>query len=405
MINGRATRRPPGRMFVRLLSLGDEPGDDDDLRLRKRAGVAAGYLTVLAPLSVPVEANGLAVAWGFGLGLSAFSVVNLLVLARTQAFHRYVIGLICAGVVFVPAANAVGGGVTGATVGLVWAFLVPAYALLALGPQAATPWFVVFLAMTAVMLVTDPLVTSAVAPPPYLVRLMSFVPNVVLPLTIVFLLLNYTDRRRRRAETRMDELLTNAIPRSIAARLRRGEERIADAYPETTVLFADIVGFTTWAQHADPAGVVALLDELFTGFDDIAAALAVEKIKTIGDAYMAVAGAPEPRIDHAEAALALGVALLAAVSRWRDANGLTLEVRVGLASGPVVAGVIGHRRILFDLWGDTVNTASRMESTGVPGRIHVAPATWLLLRRHHRFEERMVEVKGLGQMRTYLLSE
>ena len=207
-------------------------------------------------------------------------------------------------------------------------------------------------------------------------------------------------------EARSEELLTNAIPVSIAARLKRGEQRIAESYPETTVLFADLAGFTPWARSTDPARVVGFLDELFTRFDELAAKSGVEKIKTIGDAYMAVAGAPEPHPEHAAAAIGLAGGMLGALAEVRERHGVPLELRIGLASGPVVGGIIGQRRILFDLWGDTVNTASRMQSSGVEGRIQVAQSTHDLLRDTHNFEEREpVDVKGLGPMTTYLLAD
>jgi class 3 adenylate cyclase len=154
--------------------------------------------------------------------------------------------------------------------------------------------------------------------------------------------------------------------------------------------------------------VVSFLDDLFSRFDALAVECGVEKIKTIGDSYMAVAGAPEPRADHAEAAVALARSMLAVVTDMRDHAGLALEMRIGLASGSVVGGVIGQKRILFDLWGDTVNIASRMESSGVPGRIQVAPSTRELLRGSpaYSFEAREpIEVKGLGTMTTYLLTQ
>jgi adenylate cyclase len=149
---------------------------------------------------------------------------------------------------------------------------------------------------------------------------------------------------------------------------------------------------------------VALLDDLFSRFDALAAERGVEKIKTVGDAYMAAAGAPQARADHAEAALGFGRAILAEVDGWRKANDLDLQVRVGLASGAVVGGVIGRRRIVFDLWGDAVNTAARMESSGVPGRIHLAASTRELL-GGDGFEERQVDVKGLGTLTTYLVAD
>jgi adenylate cyclase len=236
-------------------------------------------------------------------------------------------------------------------------------------------------------------------------RLVGQTQNVVLPLTITFLMLRYSDVRRRRAEARVDELLTNAIPASIAARLRAGDERIADAYADTTVVFADLAGFTAWTARTEPMRAVTLLDALFTAFDDLATRHGLEKIRTIGDSFMAVAGAPDPRPDHAHAGVRLANALLDATAAWREANGLDLELRVGLASGPLIGGVIGRRRMLFDVWGDTVNMAARMESSGLPGRIQVAPVTWEAVRESYAFERRELDLKGFGPMTTYLLVE
>jgi guanylate cyclase len=347
--------------------------------------------------------NPLAVAMGFGL--SILSIVNLVFLARTRRFDRYVVVLLVSGALFTLGADVLIGGL-GAGAGIVWAFLVPVYALLALGPRRATAWFVVYLAVLAVAVLLDPWVTATVTAPPYAVRLASFAQNLALPLGVTFFLLRYTDLRRRAAEARSDELLTNAIPTSIAARLKHGDSRIADAYPETTVLFADLVGFTPWAQRTAPDAVVSFLDDLFSRFDALAAREGVEKIKTIGDSYMAVAGAPLARTDHAQAAAALAIGMLDALADAREQLGLDLELRIGLASGPVVGGIIGDKRILFDLWGDTVNIASRMESSGVPGRIQVAASTRVLLGDLYAFDERSgVEVKGLGPMTTFLISQ
>lgn len=389
----------------RLISFADEPSDNDDARLRKRVGVIAGYVTVVAPLTLPIEAEGHPLSWPLVMGLSLFSIFNLLVLARSGRFDRYVVALIAAGTIFVPLATWVGGGITGASSGLVWAFLVPAYAIMALGPHRAMPWFVAFLASVAVMVVADPFVRDAVGTPPYPLQLLGQTQNAVVPLVITFLLLRYTDLGRRRAEARADELLTNALPASIAARLRRGETRIAEAYPNTTILFADIVGFTGWTARTEPMRAVALLDELFSAFDTAAASLGLEKIRTVGDSYMAVAGAPEPRPDHAAAGLELARTILAAAADWRARNGLDLALRVGLASGPVVAGVIGQRRVLFDVWGETVNLAARMESAGLPGRIQVAASSWSLLRDRYRFVARQIDAKGIGPTSVYLLAE
>ncbi len=399
----RSWRRRLSNSVLRLLSIADEPGDEDDLRRRKRVGVAAGLLTIIAPLTLPLQVPDAQIAWVIGISLSAFSLVNLVVLAKTGVFERFVVALVLAGVVFVPAANFLGGGITGPSTGLVWAFLVPGYAILALGPRRAARWFVVYLALVALMVVLDPLARAWAGPSPYALTVFGQVQNTVLPLAITFLLLRYTDIRRLAAEARVDELLTNAIPAAIAFRLRHGERRIADAYLDTTILFADIVGFTPWAQRTSPDRVVAVLDGIFSAFDQLTEASGLEKIRTIGDGYMAVAGAPVPRHDHAAAALALARAMIASMADVRQRLDADLQIRIGVASGPVVGGVIGQRRLLFDIWGDAVNLASRMESSGLSGRIQISAATRELLGDLVDVEAREVDIKGFGRHTTYLV--
>lgn len=393
------------RFGQRLLGVADDPDDDDDLRLRKRVGVAAGILTVVSPWSLPLQAEGHPAAFVLAAALSLFSLANLGVLAKTGRFDRYVVALIAAGTVWVPMANAVGGGITGTSPALVWAFLVPAYGILALGPRRAMPWFAAFAVSLLVMAATDPWARATFGEGSYEFRIIGWTMNVLLPLSFVFVLLRYTDLRRRAAEARADELLVNAIPASIATRLKHGEDRIAESYAETTILFADVAGFTPWASQTDPDRVITILEDLFTRFDEIVAACGVEKLKTMGDAYMAVAGAPVLRHDHAIGAIEAARRMLVAATSWREERSVDLQLRIGLASGPAVGGVIGHRRILFDLWGDTVNTAQRMESSGIAGRIQVAESTMRRASNRFAFEDRVVDVKGLGELRVYLLAE
>ena len=389
-----------------FIGLADEPTDDDDLRLRKRVLVIAGYILVIGPLQLPVLAQGLPLSWLVAATMPLVGAINLVVLARTRRFRRYVHVLILTVLLFPAFIEISLGGLGGASAAVVFAFLGPVFALLGLGPRSATAWFVAFLAVVIGVVALDPLISSRIAPQPYPLRLVWYVANLCVPLGITFVLLRYTDVRRRKAEARSQELLTNAIPSAIATRLQHGEERIAESYPETTVLFADLAGFTPWARRTDPAYVVDFLDRLFSRFDELATEHGVEKIKTIGDAYMAVAGAIEARADHASAAVRLAGDMLAGLKDVRGDLDAPVELRIGLASGPVVGGVIGRQRILFDLWGDTVNTASRMQSSGVPGRIHLAQSTRDLLPHGYEFEEReTVEVKGLGPMTTSLLVE
>jgi guanylate cyclase len=388
----------------RLLGLADEPTDDDDLRLRKRVGVLAGYILVILPLQLPLLAQGVGAGWFVAVAMPLISAANLLVLARTRRFNRYVAVLLVMVLILPVVVEVALGGLAGSSGAIVFAFLSPVLALLALGPRSATAWFVAYVAVVVGVIVLDPVLSSTIEPQPYPLRLIWYAANLIVPLGLTFAMLRYTDIRRRRAEQRSEELLNNAIPASIAVRLKRGEQRIAERHPATTVLFADLAGFTPWAAQSDPTQVVDFLDSLFSRFDELATEHAVEKIKTIGDSYMAVAGAPEPRPDHALAAIGLGSAMLEAVDHARRDSGVPLDLRVGLASGPVVAGVIGRRRILFDLWGDTVNLASRMESSGIPGRIHVAQSTRDLAGDSYSFDRReTVDVKGMGPMTTYLI--
>jgi adenylate cyclase len=208
------------------------------------------------------------------------------------------------------------------------------------------------------------------------------------------------------AERQLSErLLLNVLPRSIAERLKRNTGIIADSFPEATVLFADIVRFTPLSQRLSPEEVVNWLNEVFSAMDRLAEQHGLETIKTIGDAYMVVSGLPNPRPDHAEAAAEVALAFCEEISNRTAPGGEPLRMRIGMHRGPVVAGVIGTRKFAYDLWGDTVNTASRMETHGASGAIHVTEATYERLRHRFRFEERgEVDIKGIGSMRTYFLT-
>jgi class 3 adenylate cyclase len=215
-----------------------------------------------------------------------------------------------------------------------------------------------------------------------------------------FLAMRLLGQERERSE----RLLLNVLPAAIADRLKASSESIADHSAEVTVLFADIVGFTPLSAKKSPQELVRLLDLIFSEFDALAEKHGLEKIKTIGDAYMAAAGLPNPRANHAAAAAHMAADMLAAVARIAAETGEALRLRVGLNSGPVVAGVIGRKKFIYDLWGDTVNTASRMESHGVPGMIQVSEATATLLRPAFSLTARdAIQVDGKGEMQTFLL--
>jgi class 3 adenylate cyclase len=214
---------------------------------------------------------------------------------------------------------------------------------------------------------------------------------------------SHADLKREREKS--ERLLLSILPAKIAERLKDGEMTIAESFPEVTVLFADLCGFTEFSEKVDPQDLVGLLDEIFSTFDHLANAHGVEKIKTIGDAYMAVAGLPVPRPDHAEAMAMMAIGMQEAFRGVIRSRGLSMELRIGMSSGRVTAGVIGRQKFTYDLWGDTVNVASRMESQGEPSRIQVSPATRALLNGRFRFADRgEVPIKGRGNLFTsYLL--
>jgi adenylate cyclase len=208
----------------------------------------------------------------------------------------------------------------------------------------------------------------------------------------------------RAEKERSEALLLNILPRSIVDRMRRGETVIADRIEEATILFSDLVDFTSLAARLTPEKTVDLLDTIFGRFDELAERHGLEKIKTLGDGYMVAGGLPEARRDHAEAVAEMALAMLDIVPAVGRAEGIPLELRVGVHSGALVAGVIGTRKFVYDVWGDTVNTAKRMESYGIAGRVHVSAATRTALGGRFRFEPRgAIEVKGKGRMETYFL--
>ncbi len=246
---------------------------------------------------------------------------------------------------------------------------------------------------------------TLVDPEPVRRVLNESVPDVVLFAAV--LLLGEAVRTRRALDLereKSERLLLNVLPAPIAARLKQTDGVIADAFGEVTVLFADLVDFTRRSERVAPEQVVQTLNDLFSVFDRHAQQRGLEKIKTIGDAYMVAGGLPDPRPDHAHAVAEMALAMRDEVAKHPDPGGQPLAVRIGIDTGPVVAGVIGTSKFSYDLWGDTVNTASRMESYGVPGCIQVTARTYQRLKDGYRFERRgPIPVKGKGEIITYLL--
>ena len=213
-----------------------------------------------------------------------------------------------------------------------------------------------------------------------------------------------SERERARLAAENERLLLNILPEPIAHRLREGEAIIADRFEDVTLMFADIVDFTRMSSRMSPSELVAVLNDVFTVFDDLVAEHGLEKVKTIGDSYMVVGGIPAWSEDHVERVASMALALAGSVAHIERAARLGIAFRIGIHCGPVVAGVIGTRKFIYDVWGDTVNVASRMESHGVPGRIQVTHAVRERLDGQYRFEPRgLVDIKGKGPLPTWFL--
>ena len=310
------------------------------------------------------------------------------------------------------------GGFRTASAVCLWGFTAPVGALLFVGARPAVRWFVAFAGLLAISGVIDPFLAARAPDIPNGVVVTFFVLNLLGPTTVAYVLLQYFVRARERAlvdladqhraleleQAKSERLLLNVLPEPVARRLKEDGDIIAEASSGVTVLFADLVGFTELSERLSASEVVALLDRVFAGWDSLAARYGVEKIKTIGDAYMVAAGIPLPRNDHAEAIAEMALAMGPELERSAVVNGVPLTARIGIDAGPVVAGVIGRAKFIYDLWGDTVNTASRMESHGIPGTIQVTERAYERLRDRYELRRRgSVDVKGKGRMTTYLL--
>jgi len=210
----------------------------------------------------------------------------------------------------------------------------------------------------------------------------------------------------RDEQEKSERLLLNILPNLVAQRLKSGEQLIADSFPDASVLFADIVGFTHFSSQITPEQLVGYLEDIFRRFDELVECYGVEKIKTIGDAYMVVSGIPKKRAEHLSPLVDMALGMLNSIEEFNQEHHLNLQIRIGIHSGPVVAGVIGQKKFIYDLWGDTVNTASRMESCGIPNKIQITEDTRQRLPNNYHLEKRgEIDVKGKGKVLTYFILE
>lgn len=399
-------------VLARLAEVGADVQDDEDTRRRK------ALLLLISVLILPIALvwGSLYLAFGTWAGYIAYAYFAILlgailVFARTRNLD-FLLRVALLDILFAPTLSMipVGGFLASGGVGL-WGILAPLGALVFSDARSGVRWFVAFLVVFLGSGIAGELLGSRDPLPAWFVSTMLAL-NVVVGGTIVFTLLALFAKQRqdalvalRREQDRAESLLLNILPRSIADKLKEDPQTIADQFTAASILFADVVDFTPRSEHLSPGEVVRLLDGLFSHFDTLAERYELEKIKTIGDCYMVAAGVPTPRPDHARALALMALDMLEAMRAGEAMGDLDMQLRIGINSGPVVAGVIGRKRFLYDLWGDAVNIASRMESQGTAGRIQVTRATYELLEDEFLFEPRgTVQVKGKGDMETWYLT-
>jgi guanylate cyclase len=407
-------------LLRRLAEIGASPEDSDQLRLRKSVLVLSSALMAsLALIWVATYAAlGLWVSAAIPLTYQLASAVSIYTFHRTRRYLLFRTSQLWMSLVFPFVLQWSLGGFGNSSAVALWGVTAPLGALLFVGARESIPWFLGFVALVGISGAIDPTLARHAPAIPSAVIVAFFTLNVVGVSTTAYALLQYFVRGRERAlqelarehvalereQAKSERLLLNVLPAPVAARLKANEEVIADDFEDVTVLFADIVGFTPLSERLSAAEVVRMLDCVFARFDALAAEHGVEKIKTIGDAYMVAGGIPEWQEDHAEAIADMALAMRSAVGRLESETGLVLQLRIGIDSGPVVAGVIGRAKFIYDLWGDTVNTASRMECHAPPGTIQVTERAFERLRPSYELRPRgAIEVKGKGSMNTYVL--
>ena len=382
--------------------------ETDGTESRHRKGLLVSFTLLTLPAAVlwgaiywfVGERGAALVPWAYALvasiGLGAFHLRHDFALFRN---------VLLVSILAAPAVMTVLLGGFAASSGLIlWSLLAPFAAIAFSSPRQARAWFAAYLGVLVAATALAGVVRPTPADLPEGLQLAFLGMNIGAVSLLGFLLMASFAHQREDAQRRADALLLNILPHRVADLLKARHQRIAEQIEATTILFADVVDFTPMSARLQPAQVVDLLDEVFSGFDDLADRFGLEKIKTIGDCYMVAAGVPVPRDDHAQAAADMALAMCEMVDRLERDDGTALQLRIGLNSGPVVAGVIGRKRFIYDLWGDVVNTASRMESHGAPGRIQITASTHELIRDAFECVSRgPVVVKGKGVVDAWFL--
>jgi len=393
------------RTLPLVARIGSDRNDDDDIRLQKSLLVVCAFPFMMAGIvwgliyvfSNEPLAGAIPLSYSF---VSLLSIIQFGITRRYQFFRFSQLTLI----LLLPFLLMItlGGFVNGSAV-ILWALICPLGALLFDEPSHAPRWFLAFAVLVVLSGFLQPYVRFANNLSPVLVNFF-FVINLIGVGSLVFMMVFYFVGQKNMFQQKSEALLLNILPKEIAAILKNESRTIADHYDEASVLFADMVGFTPLSAQLPPVEMVELLNEVFSFFDSLLDKYDVEKIRTIGDSYMVASGVPRGRPDHAQALVCMALEMRDYIAAHTFRDGQRVNFRIGINSGSMIAGVIGRRKFVYDVWGDAVNVASRMESHGLGGAVQITRATYELIKDGFLCEPRgTVNVKGKGEMEVWLV--
>jgi guanylate cyclase len=391
------------RLLAFIGRIGADDKDTDEIRLQKALMVAGSFMFIIAGAlwGILYFALGQWLAGSIPFGYSVISLLSIGLFALTRRYRLFRFSQLFL-ILLLPflLMIALGGFINSSAV-IVWSLLCPVGALLFDTLRRAIYWLMAYLALVALSGFIQPYVPTLQPLSPAVITLF-FVMNIGSVSAIIIVLLAYFVNQRNIFQEKADNLLLNILPKEIAAILKNENRTIADHYDEASILFADMVNFTPMSAEMSPVAMVDLLNEIFSHFDSLVEKYGLEKIKTVGDCYMVAAGVPRLRADHARALVRLALEMREFIRRNTFKASRPVDFRFGINSGPVLAGVIGRKKFIYDLWGDEVNIASRMESHGSGGVIQITRRTYELIKDDFICEPRgTLNVKGKGEMEVW----
>ncbi|MBI2332361.1 MAG: adenylate/guanylate cyclase domain-containing protein [Chloroflexi bacterium] len=383
--------------------IGATPDETEDMRLQRNLLMLGTLMFIFAGAlwGVTYMIFGEVLAGSIPFGYSVFSALSVVIFAFTRRYRFFRFSQLLL-ILLLPffLMIALGGFINSSAV-ILWAFICPLGALLFDEPRNAPRWFLAYLGVIALSGIIQPHVRLVNNLSTTLITVF-FVMNLGGVSTFVFVLVSHFVGQKNIFQEKAEALLLNVLPKEIAQILKYENRTIADHYDEASILFADMVNFTPMSAEMSPVAMVELLNEVFTHFDGLVEKYDLEKIKTVGDCYMVAAAVPRKRMDHAQSLVRLALEMREFIHRHTFNASRPVDFRIGINSGPVLAGVIGRKKFIYDLWGDAVNIASRMESHGYGGVIQITRATYELIKDQfvcHSYGT--VNVKGKGEMEVW----